>query len=53
LLSDLSFWDFAQDNYLDTFLIEELHPAYTALHEAKFGVKPSLPQRTDTLTLNL
>ena len=63
-LSDLSFWDFAQEQYLDVFRataahrlsdrekrvasklragIRELHPAYIALHLAKFGERPTLP----------
>ena len=36
-LSDMSFWDFAQEAYLDCYLIPELHPVYKSLHCAKFG----------------
>ena len=44
-LSDLSFWDFGQDCYLDVFAIDALHAPYSALHLAKFGEAPALPKR--------
>jgi len=46
-LSDLSFWDFGQDAYLDVYAIETLHAPYAALHVAKFGEAPALPSRDD------
>ena len=41
--SDLSFWCFKCNAYLDVYAIPELHPLYRAAHVAKFGDQPSLP----------
>eukprot|EP00929_Paragymnodinium_shiwhaense_P015148 TRINITY_DN123186_c0_g1_i1.p1 TRINITY_DN123186_c0_g1~~TRINITY_DN123186_c0_g1_i1.p1 ORF type:complete len:188 (+),score=28.76 TRINITY_DN123186_c0_g1_i1:29-565(+) len=42
-LSDLSFWCFQCDSYLDVYAIPELHALYSAAHVAKFGSAPALP----------
>mmetsp|Transcript_168173 Transcript_168173/g.535170 ORF Transcript_168173/g.535170 Transcript_168173/m.535170 type:complete len:200 (+) Transcript_168173:151-750(+) len=42
-LSDLSFWCFQCDAYLDVFKIKALQPLYTAAHIAQFGEAPRLP----------
>eukprot|EP00928_Gymnodinium_smaydae_P089989 TRINITY_DN73858_c0_g1_i1.p2 TRINITY_DN73858_c0_g1~~TRINITY_DN73858_c0_g1_i1.p2 ORF type:complete len:202 (+),score=46.44 TRINITY_DN73858_c0_g1_i1:81-608(+) len=42
-LSDLSFWCFECDAYLDVYKIPALHALYAAAHTAKFGSPPSLP----------
>jgi ADP-ribosylglycohydrolase len=42
-LSDLSFWCFKCDSYLDVFAIKALHPLYSEAHVAKFGEAPPLP----------
>ena len=41
--SDLSFWCFKCNAYLDVFAIPELHSLYRAAHVAKFGDQPCLP----------
>eukprot|EP00440_Ansanella_granifera_P000070 gb/GFBE01000073.1/.p1 GENE.gb/GFBE01000073.1/~~gb/GFBE01000073.1/.p1 ORF type:complete len:172 (+),score=29.24 gb/GFBE01000073.1/:1-516(+) len=42
-LSDLSFWCFQCNSYLDVYAIPELHALYAAAHVAKFGEQPKLP----------
>eukprot|EP00930_Biecheleria_cincta_P055832 TRINITY_DN42092_c0_g1_i1.p1 TRINITY_DN42092_c0_g1~~TRINITY_DN42092_c0_g1_i1.p1 ORF type:complete len:1250 (-),score=214.02 TRINITY_DN42092_c0_g1_i1:186-3935(-) len=41
-LSDLSFWCFKCDAYLDVYKISELQPLYSECHLAKFGERPPL-----------
>eukprot|EP00898_Chlorokybus_atmophyticus_P008618 jgi/Chlat1/8758/Chrsp9S08575 len=43
-LRDLSIWCFECSEYLDVYAIRELHPAYAAMHELRFGERPPLPQ---------
>jgi len=43
-LSDLSFWCFKCDSYLDFYKIKELQPLYSDCHVAKFGTVPSFPE---------
>mmetsp|Transcript_24788 Transcript_24788/g.49326 ORF Transcript_24788/g.49326 Transcript_24788/m.49326 type:complete len:173 (-) Transcript_24788:114-632(-) len=48
---DLSVWDHKMGAYLDVFAIEELRPAFTALHLAKHGTPPVFPDMTPVLDL--
>lgn len=46
--SDLSFWCFKCNSYLDVYAIPQLHDLYRAAHLAKFGHEPPLPSISRT-----
>jgi len=55
-LSDLSFWDFGQDAYLDVFAIEALHasrPTACVFLDARRGHRASLDARRRYTALHL
>jgi len=43
-LADMSVWCYGCDNFLDSYLIKDLHQVFSQVHQSKFGDVPMFPQ---------